>query len=124
MILDDDDDEPKSLVDRVGGSPGLPLKKEAKPKKPRAPKKEKEAGSPKKNGTPKKKGKGGKKKNPWSDSEEDDNEPDFSDDDVSINGDVVSSIPRNTAQRRAASKCICLYRVATGQGILRKVWEI
>lgn len=105
LLLDDDDDEPKSLADRVGGSPGLPLKKEKaepKPKKPRAPKKE--ASSPKKNGTPKKKGKGGKKKNPWSDSEEDE-EPILSEDEISINGDEVpSAIPRNTAQRRAATK--------------------
>lgn len=102
--MEEDDDEPMSLADRLKlkGSPvdaiknGVAAAKEKKPKVQRAPKGEKKSASPKK--------KGGKKKNPWSDSEgSDDKISDVSDNDM--DGSFMENfIPRERGPRRQAAE--------------------
>ncbi|XP_064646411.1 DNA topoisomerase 2-alpha-like isoform X2 [Lineus longissimus] len=108
---DDDSNELKPLSERIG-SPGKKaagkVEKANKPKKPRAPKKQKdpdESGSPKKKGrkpTGSPKGKG-KKKNPWSDSESDTIEEEFSDDNFGEEERVFIPRERAAGSRRAAA---------------------
>ena len=99
--FDEDDDNGlmnKSLSERLGtlaASTASPdLKPKGKKRAPKAPREKKPSGSPRK---------GGKKRNPWSDSEDEQDVSDFSDMDNGF-GNVV--IPRDTAvPRRNAGEC-------------------
>lgn len=119
MKIEDEDTntEPMSLADRlkIKGSPVDAIKKEKKAKEPKQPKEPKEPKEPRQPKVPRAKKssvspkkKGGKKQNPWSDSESD-VETDLSDEE--LDGSFMETfIPRETAPARRAAAAKVSYK--------------